>query len=89
MAWQIEYDEKALKALKRLDRQVAERIVNTLEQKIARSDNPRSDGKLLSGRLAEYWRYRIGDYRVICLLKDEVMTVLVVDIGHRSSVYQN
>ncbi|NOU23800.1 MAG: type II toxin-antitoxin system RelE/ParE family toxin [Methyloglobulus sp.] len=87
MAWKIEYDEKALKALKRLDRQVAERVINTMEQKIAQSDNPRNGGKPLSGRLAEYWRYRVGDYRVICLIKDEVMTVLVVDIGHRGNVY--
>lgn len=88
MAWKIEYGDKALKALKRFDRQVAERIINTMEQKIAGNDNPRHEGKPLSGRLAEYWRYRIGDYRVICLVKDEVMTVLVVDIGHRSHVYQ-
>jgi mRNA interferase RelE/StbE len=56
LAWTVEYDEKALKALKRLDRQVAERIINTMEEKIARSDNPRHEGKPLSGRLAEYWR---------------------------------
>jgi mRNA interferase RelE/StbE len=87
LAWTVEYDEKALKALKRLDRPIAERILNTMEQKIAHSDNPRIEGKPLSGRLGEYWRYRIGDYRVICLIKDEVMTVLVVDIGHRSNIY--
>ncbi|MBK8814452.1 MAG: type II toxin-antitoxin system RelE/ParE family toxin [Methylococcaceae bacterium] len=88
MAWTIEYSDKALKALKRLDRQIAERIINAMEQKIAHKENPRQDGKPLSGRLAEYWRYRIGDYRVICLLKDEVMTILVVDIGHRGNIYQ-
>jgi mRNA interferase RelE/StbE len=88
LAWKIEYDEKALKALKRLDRQVAERVINAMKQKIVQSDNPRNEGKPLSGRLAEYWRYRVGDYRVICLIKDEVLTVLVVDIGHRGNVYQ-
>lgn len=88
MTWKIEYSDKALKALKRLGRQTAERILNAMEQKTARSGNPRHDGKPLSGRLAEYWRYRIGDYRVICLIQDDVMTVLVVDIGHRGDVYQ-
>ena len=88
MAWIIKYDDKALRSLKRLDRQIAQRLLDTLEQKIARSDNPRIDGKSLSGRLAEYWRYRIGDYRVICLIQDEVLTVFVVEIGHRGDVYR-
>jgi mRNA interferase RelE/StbE len=88
LAWTIEYSDKTLKALKQLDKQIAERIFNAMKQKIVHKQNSRQDGKQLSGRLAEYWRYRIGGYRVICLLKDEVMTILVMNIGHRGNIQQ-
>jgi len=71
-----------------LDRQIARRILDYLDDKIASLDNPRSRGKALSGPLGELWRYRVGDYRVICEIQDNVMRILVVEAGHRRQIYK-
>lgn len=67
---------------------MAQRILRELEE-VAALDDPRSRGKGLSGNLAGLWRYRVGDYRVVCELDDGVMVVLVVDVAHRSTVYRS
>ena len=87
MAWKIEFVPAAAKELKRLDRQVAARIVKTLEQRIAPLDDPRTMGSALVGEHAGYWRWRIGDYRVVARIEDERITVLVVRVAHRREVY--
>jgi mRNA interferase RelE/StbE len=87
LAWRLDYTEEAAEALAGLDKAVRERIVSYLDGRIIGSGNPRSAGKALKGKLATYWRYRIGDYRVLCLIDDGRLTVLVVDAGHRSNVY--
>lgn len=86
MAWTIEYDRDALKSLKKLDRPIAAKIVDYLDD-VAASDDPRVLGKGLTGNLAGLWRYRIGDYRVICDLRDNELIIVAVDLGHRSGVY--
>ena len=88
MAWTIEFVPAAAKELKALDRTVAGRIVRTLEQRIAASGDPRSLGKALVGEHAGYWRWRIGDYRMIARIEDERVTVLVVRVAHRREVYR-
>lgn len=88
MAWTIEFVPAAAKELKALDRQVAARIVRTLEERIAASDDPRALGAALAGEHAGYWRWRIGDYRVIARIEDERVTVLVVRVAHRREVYR-
>ena len=88
MAWTIEYSDTARKALRRMDRQTARRIVDFMESRVAVSDNPRRIGKALQEPLDRYWAFRVGDYRAICELKDNVMTVLVLKIGHRSDIYR-
>ncbi|MEI2419908.1 type II toxin-antitoxin system RelE/ParE family toxin, partial [Arthrospira platensis SPKY2] len=70
MAWTINYSDKALKALKKMDRQSAARIVDFMEQRVAELDDPRQSGKPLKGELGEFWRYRVGDYRVLCDIRD-------------------
>ncbi len=85
MAWKIEVFAKADKSLRKLDRQVARKIVAALAE-LAELDDPRSRGKALTGNLAGLWRYRVGDYRLLCLIDDEVLVVLVVDVAHRSKV---
>ncbi len=87
MAWKIEVSAKADKSLRKLDRQVARKIVAALAE-LAELDDPRSRGKALTGNLVGLWRYRVGDYRLLCLIDDEVLVVLVVDVAHRSKVYR-
>ncbi len=78
MAWQIEFLPEAAKELRKLDRQVAARIVKTLEERIATLDDPRQIGSALAGEHAGYWRWRIGDYRVIATIEDERITIFAV-----------
>ncbi len=89
MAWKIELDATADKDLDRLDHQVALRILNFLFRRVRKLDDPRSIGEALSGsRLGEFWKYRVGDYRIIARIEDDALTVLVVRIGHRSKIYK-
>jgi mRNA interferase RelE/StbE len=86
--WTIEYTRTAETQLGKLDRQIARRILDYLDDKIAPLENPRSRGKALVGPLGELWRYRIGDYRVICEIQDSFMRILVVETGHRKQIYK-
>lgn len=88
MAWTIEVLPAAAKELRKLDRTVAARIIQTLEQRIATLDDPRSIGSALVGEHADYWRWRIGDYCVIAKIEDERITILVVRVAHRREVYR-
>lgn len=87
MVWTIDYSKQALKTLKKLDKQAARRIVDYLSHRVAPLDDPRSLGKPLKGELGEFWRYRIGDYRVLCEIKDGQLMILAATIGHRKHVY--
>lgn len=87
MAWRIDYADAALRQLRRMDRTAARRILDFMDERIAAGD-PRAQGKALSGPLGSFWRYRLGDYRVVCDIRDEVLTVLVVRVGHRKDVYR-
>lgn len=86
MAWTIDVSEKAVRALRKMDRQTARRIRDELAE-IAELEDPRSRGKALTGNLAGLWRYRVGDYRIICNIEDGVLVILVVDVAHRSKAY--
>lgn len=89
MVWQIEFKPEALDDLSQLDRVVQRRIIKVLKDRIALLDDPRSLGQPLTGKeLGQFWKYRMGDYRVICSIRDEVITILVVRIGHRREVYR-
>lgn len=87
MAWTIEVSEKAVRALRKMDKQVARRIRDELAE-IAKLEDPRSRGKALVGNLAGLWRYRVGDYRIVCDIEDGVLVILVVDVAHRREVYK-
>ena len=87
MAFEITFDPDALDDLKQLDRQVQIRLVRFLRERIAPLEDPRSLGEPLSGaRLGSYWKYRVGDWRIVCDIQDERITVRVLRIGHRCSV---
>lgn len=87
MAWRIEIDTGVQRLMKKLDRQVAKRITAKLRE-IAQLEDPRSMGKGLTDSMAGLWRYRVGDYRIICDIEDDVLLVLVVDVAHRSEIYK-
>ena len=88
MAWKVELSSQALKALGQLDAQVARRILTFLHDLVAPLDDPRSIGEALKGsRLGEFWKYRIGDYRVISNIEDDALRILVVKMGNRREVY--
>jgi mRNA interferase RelE/StbE len=88
LAWTIEYDEGALADLKKLDRQTQREILDYMDKRIAKAEDPRTFGKALRHSKFGLWRYRVRDYRIICELRDGQLRVLVVAIGHRSTVYE-
>jgi mRNA interferase RelE/StbE len=89
MAWVIEISNQAKKSLKQLDPQAAKRVLNFLFERVAMLDDPRAIGEPLRGaKLGEYWKYRVGDYRIIAQLKDGVLQVVVMQIGHRKEIYK-
>ena len=89
MVWIIKYTESSSKQLKKLDRQTALRVLDYMDERVAVVADPRTLGKSLKGpKMGEYWRYRVGDIRVICNILNGQMTVLVIQIGNRREVYR-
>jgi mRNA interferase RelE/StbE len=88
LAWIIKYTESSSKQLKKLDKQIALRVLDYMDERIAVLDDPRALGKNLKGpKIGEYWRHRVGDIRVICNIVDSRMMVLVIQVGNRREVY--
>jgi mRNA interferase RelE/StbE len=89
MAWKIEFSAEAEKELSQLDKPIIKRILKFLLERVAPLDNPRLLGEALRGNeLGKYWKYRIGNYRLICAIQDDKVRILVMRIGHRKSVYR-
>ena len=89
MAWQIEFDPDALKDLRKIDKQIQIRLVGFLRSRVGALDDPRSIGEALSGqRSGSYWKYRVGDWRIICDIQDGRIVVRVLRIGNRRDVYR-
>ena len=88
MAWTIEYADPAKQQLRKLDRQVARRVLDFMDERVAGLDDPRRTGKALTGPLGAFWRYRVGDCRVICDIQDGALRVLVVQVGNRREIYR-
>lgn len=88
MKYKVLFTEKARKQLKKLDKSVAALIVGWIDKNIEGCQNPRIHGKNLIADRVGQWRYRIGDYRLICEIKDDEIIVLVLEVGHRRYVYE-
>lgn len=89
MAWKVELERGAQRDLEKLDPQIARRILKFLFERVAPLDDPRSLGEALKGPvLGEFWKYRVGDYRIICNLDDETIRILVLEIGNRREIYR-
>ncbi len=87
--WIVEFEDAARKELRKLDRQAQQEILRYLRERIATHEDPRRFGKALSHELAGLWRYRIQNYRLICNIEDQKLTVLVVRVGHRKDIYED
>ena len=87
MSWVYRFDERALKELQKLGPQVSREVVTYLDERIAGEEDPRRFGKGLKAELAGLWRYRVGDYRILCQIKVREVVVVVVAVGHRKNVY--
>jgi len=89
LTWQIEWDEKARRELRKLDKPVQKAILKYLRERIAEGgEDPRSFGKALGFDKFGLWRYRVGDYRIVCRIEDDKLIVVVVKVGHRRQVYE-
>ncbi|MEJ7795117.1 MAG: type II toxin-antitoxin system RelE/ParE family toxin [Nocardioides sp.] len=86
MSFAVEWTRRSRKELSNLDPQVARTLVHFMAERVHGCDDPRSLGKTL--RESDLWRYRVGDYRILCLIEDDRLLVLVVELGHRRQVYR-
>jgi mRNA interferase RelE/StbE len=89
LAWKIEYDPGALQDLKKLDSAVQREIIDYMDNRIALARTTHDFGKPLRGSRFGLWRYRVRDYRIICELQEKRLVVLVVAVGHRSTIYDD
>lgn len=89
MVWKIEFNSAVEKDLKKLGPQAARRVLGFLRERIAPLENPRSLGEVLHGpELGKFWKYRLGDYRIIAEIQDRAICILIVRIGHRREIYR-
>lgn len=88
MAYSVELSKSADRELGKLDPQHRQRILEFLHEKVAKREDPRSVGEPLHGELGEFWRYRVGDYRIITRIEDDRLLVLVLRVGHRKDIYR-
>jgi mRNA interferase RelE/StbE len=87
LAWTVEVSDFAEKQLRKLDRPIQRRLIDWLEDRIDGCKNPRHFGEPLRGEMAGLWRYRIGDFRIICEIQDQQLVVLALAVGHRREIY--
>lgn len=86
--FQVEYAQKAFKELSRVDRHEAALILSWIEKNLVNCENPRQFGKALSANLKDLWRYRVGDYRILCKIDDTTITILILTLGQRKEIYK-
>ena len=88
LAWKIEFTDTANKQLKKLDKQSSKRLLTWIEDRIPNCSDPKLWGEALQANRKEQWRYRVGDYRIICEIQNHILIVRVIEIGHRCEVYR-
>jgi mRNA interferase RelE/StbE len=87
-AYTVRIDDKARKQLRKLDKVQAKLIANWIDKHLEGCHDPRARGRALSGNLKGYWRYRVGHYRLMAQIKDSIVTIVIIDIDHRSRIYE-
>ena len=88
MIYELKYEAKAVKQIRKLDPATRNLIKSWIEKNLLNTDNPRQHGKGLTGTLSQYWRYRVGDYRILAEINDTEIVIIIVEIGHRREIYR-
>lgn len=89
MAWKVEFDKAAVKELDKIDPQSAKRILVFLNERVGKLDDPRSIGQALKGsKLGNFWKYRVGEYRIIADIQDHILRIYVVRLSNRREIYR-
>jgi len=88
MKYKILFDKNADKQLRKIDKTQQRIIVNWIVKNLENTNDPRAFGKALKGNLKDYWRYRVGDYRIIAEINDAEVKILIIEIGHRKDIYK-
>ena len=88
MKYKVIFTDRAKRQLKKLDKYIASLIIGWIEKNLQNCENPRQNGKALVANKSGQWRYRIGEYRLICEIQDEKITILVLEVGHRKNIYE-
>ena len=88
MIYEVRYDELALKQLKKMDRATKELIISYIEKNLVGTKNPRLKGKPLVRNLADLWRYRVENYRIITEINGNKITIFILEVEHRSKIYK-
>ena len=88
MIYGLKYEEKAVKQIRKLDPATRKLIRSWIEKNLLNTENPRQHGKGLTGNLNQYWRYRVGDYRIVAEINDTEIVIIIVEIGHRRDIYR-
>lgn len=89
LKWKVEFTKTADKAFEKIDKSITRSINRYIFERLATAENPQRLGKPLTGNLKNFWRYRIGDYRLVCSIQDERLLIVVVHVAHRKEVYEN
>ena len=88
MNYKVLFSEEAKKQLKKLDKHISILIITWIRKNLQECENPRQHGKPLVANRTGQWRYRIGDYRLICEIIDDEITILILEVGHRKNIYE-
>ena len=88
LAWTVKFSTRAVKSLKRIDRPNQELILKFMTEKVAKHPDPVILAKKLSGNLGDFYRFRLGDYRIVCEVQNQELIILILQIGHRQNIYQ-
>jgi len=88
MIYELKYEAKAVKQIKKLDPATRKLIKSWIEKNLLNTDNPRQHGKGLTGSLSQYWRYIVGDYRILAEINDTEIVIIIVEVGHRREIYR-
>lgn len=87
MKYKVNYEKKAIKSLSNIDRRQQKLILSWIEKNLVDTNNPKKHGKALKGNLKEYWRYRIGNYRILADINNYEIKIIIINIGHRKEIY--
>lgn len=88
MTWTVNYSKRAIKALSKIDPSIRQRLLSFIDDTLSGLDDPKQLGKALTGKYKGLWRYRVGNYRLICNIEDNELIILVLELGHRKDIYK-